>query len=351
MIALIMAGGAGTRFWPKSRQAIPKQFLSVSKERSMIQLTVDRLTPLMDIKDVYIVTAESQVSLIKEHLPHLPEDNIIIEPFGMNTAPCIALSVWYLKDRYPQDTPMIVLPADHDIKDEAAFERSMRYAAEKAKLDGLITFGIVPDYPATGYGYIEAGEELEPGINHVLRFKEKPDLPTAQAFLDQGGFYWNSGMFCWQLSTIIDAFREHQPELSHTADEIAARWQEEGISADISELYKKMPRTPIDRGIMEKADRRFCIPVELGWSDVGSWKALSILASKDSDQNHSKGELIAIDATNNFTDSSKLIAIIGLDELCVIDTEDALLICPKERSEEVRHIVDILKERGMNTLL
>ncbi|NLO44202.1 MAG: NTP transferase domain-containing protein [Candidatus Cloacimonetes bacterium] len=351
MIALIMAGGAGTRFWPKSRQAYPKQFLSVSKERSMIQLTVDRLSPLMDIKDIYIVTAASQVSLIQSHLPNLPKENIIIEPFGMNTAPCIALSVWYLKDRYPKDTPMIVLPADHDIKDEKAFVDAMRFASEKAKLDGLITFGIVPDYPATGYGYIEAGEELEEGLTSVLRFKEKPDLDTAQAFLEQGGFYWNSGMFCWQLSTIMDAFETHQPELYQSVEKIAAKWQQDGFDADISELYKEMPRTPIDKGIMEKAERRFCIPVDLGWSDVGSWKALSQLASKDKDQNHSKNQIIALDAKSNYIDSDKLVAIIGLEDICLIDTEDALLICPKERSEDVRHIVDIIKEKGLSELL
>ena len=351
MIALIMAGGSGTRFWPLSRKDHPKQFLKVSGDRSMIQLTVDRLLPLIPLNDIYIVTAANQVALVHEHLPALPLENVIIEPFGMNTAPCIALSVQYLLPRYPEDTAMIVLPADHVIKDTDAFLTSLQTARAAAEDKRLITFGIVPDYPATGYGYIEAGAIIKEGIYSVSRFKEKPDQATAEAFLKKGGFFWNSGMFCWTLGTIREAFEQHLPRVAELCAEIGKIWQTAGADADISELYRQMPRTPIDIGIMEQAAARCVIPVDIGWSDVGSWKALSEISPRDAEQNFSNAETYFKDAKNNFIQSSKFTAIIGLDNLCVIETADAILILPKERSEDVKLVIEHLKQDGPETLL
>lgn len=351
MIALIMAGGSGTRFWPKSRGANPKQFLKIAEDKSMIRLTVDRLSPLVKYEDIYIVTAASQVDLVRQHLPFLPEENIIIEPFGMNTAPCIALSTQYLKDRYPANTPMLVLPADHLIKKVEDFQNALSFAAEIADTGVLITFGIVPDYPATGYGYIEEGEKVREGLYQVKRFKEKPDLSTAKAFLKQGGFYWNSGMFCWTLATIEEAFKEHLPLVHSLCQKIGLKWQIEGFAADISGLYRQMSRAPIDTGIMEKAEKRYVIPVDIGWSDVGSWKALAGLSAKDDDLNYSQSPLIAIDATGNYIDSKKTVAIVGLKDICLIETDDAILLCPIEQSERVKDVVESLKSKGLDKLL
>ncbi|HQP84506.1 MAG TPA: mannose-1-phosphate guanylyltransferase, partial [Candidatus Syntrophosphaera thermopropionivorans] len=211
MIALIMAGGSGTRFWPLSRASLPKQYLRILGDKSMLQLTFERLETLVPPEKVYVVTSSSQAILVKEHLPELPPENIIIEPFGMNTAPCIALSVEYLSALYNENETMVVLPADHIIKDTDAFIAALKKAETAAQKGMLITFGIVPDYPATGYGYIEKGEELEEGIFSVKQFKEKPELDTAKEFLRQGTFFWNSGIFCWTLSSIHKALKEFLP--------------------------------------------------------------------------------------------------------------------------------------------
>ncbi|MDD4687165.1 MAG: mannose-1-phosphate guanylyltransferase [Candidatus Cloacimonetes bacterium] len=351
MIALIMAGGAGTRFWPMSRNSQPKQFLALDGNRSMIQLTVDRLLPIIPLNDIYIVTAKSQVLLVKKHLPALAPENIIIEPFGMNTAPCIALSTEYLKAKYAKDTAMIVLPADHIIKDQDTFIRKLHQAVEAATKERLITFGIVPDYPATGYGYIEAGDKLEEDLFAVKRFKEKPDLPTAKSFLAQGGFYWNSGMFCWSLDTISNAFATHLPQVNKLCLQIAYAWQQEGLNANIEAIYRQMPRVPIDIGIMEKAEARCVIPADMGWSDVGSWKALAEIIPTDIQGNFASAPLFSKDARNNFIKTNKFTAVIGLDNICVVETDDALLIVSKDRSEDVKYVVEHLKQEELTSLL
>lgn len=351
MIALIMAGGSGTRFWPASRASKPKQFLEISGNKSMIQLTVERLLPIIPIQDIYIVTAASQVPLIRQHLSELPDKNIIIEPFGMNTAACIALSCTYLQDFYEANTSMIVLPADHLIQKLSAFHASIARAEAKAREGGLITFGIVPEYPATGYGYIEAGEKETDGSHRVLRFKEKPDYATAQGFLAQGNFFWNSGMFAWQLSAIDLAFTRYLPQMHELCQQISRRWESEGYSASIDDIYAEMPRLPIDIGIMEKVDKLHVFPVDLGWSDVGGWKALYDTKTKDKDGNYSAGETLFIDAKANYIDSKKYIALIGIDNLCVVESPDAILICPLDKSEEVKQVVDTLKAQKRDELL
>ncbi|MDD4310127.1 MAG: mannose-1-phosphate guanylyltransferase, partial [Candidatus Cloacimonetes bacterium] len=297
MIALIMAGGAGSRFWPQSRKDYPKQFLNVLGSTSMLQKTVERLLPKVSMNDIFIVTAANQVDLVKQHLPRLPEENIIIEPFGMNTAPCIALSVEYLKTRYADGEIMLVLPADHIIRNVPGFLSSLIPAESEARKNRLITFGIVPDYPATGYGYIEAGEELVPQVRNVLRFKEKPDLATAEEFLRSGAFFWNSGMFCWSIGAIYAAFQALLPDVLQITQDIADTWEQHGFMADISDLYAKMPRLPIDIAIMEKAENRGVIPVNYGWSDVGSWKALADISPQGAEGNYFASPGLAIKAS------------------------------------------------------
>ncbi len=351
MIALIMAGGSGTRFWPQSRKNLPKQFLKVTGDKSMIQLTVERLLPIMRIEDVYIVTAANQVNLVQEHLPLLPAENIIIEPFGMNTAPCIALSVTYLKGRYSDDTSLVVLPADHVIEDVDSFHKGLRQAETPAAEGNLVTFGIIPDYPATGYGYIEAGEPLRPGVFTVSRFKEKPDQETATQFLNQGNFFWNSGMFYWKIGTIWNAFCTHMPLAVDLLNDICDLWKRSGYQASIDDVYALMPRTPIDIGIMEKAASRAVIPVNIGWSDVGSFKALAALCPTDAEGNTFHGDSFCLSASGNYVQTKKFTALIGVQNLCIIETEDAILVMDKERAEDVKKIVDHLSANQKHELL
>jgi mannose-1-phosphate guanylyltransferase len=351
MIALIMAGGSGTRFWPASRASHPKQFLRIAGDRSMLQLTFERLNPLIPAEKIYVVTAGQQASLVREHLPQIPEDNIIIEPFGMNTAPCIALSVAHLEGLYPQDEAMVVLPADHVIRDTPAFLASLGKAEEVANQGYLVTFGIVPAYPATGYGYIETGAELSPGVLGVDKFKEKPDLDTATNFLRQGNFLWNSGMFAWTLAAISSSFGKHLPHALDIAREVFQLQQQGAEPAEINEAYKSMPRVPIDIGIMEPASQRAVIPVAYGWSDVGSWKALADISPADEDLNHLPKAGFAWNAHDNYVYSRKFVALVGVDDLCVVETDDAILVISKNQSEEVKKVVEHLREKGRDDLL
>lgn len=346
-----MAGGTGTRFWPVSRKNKPKQFLKISGDKSMIQLTAERLQGAVEQKDIYVVTAQSQVELVREHLPQLPEQNIIIEPFGMNTAPCIGLSLAYLADKVDPDESIVVLPADHVILKPELFRASLELAEQPAGEGYLVTFGIVPDYPATGYGYIEAGEKQSEAIFHVKQFKEKPDLQTAQKFLKQGNFYWNSGMFFWKFKTIYAAFEQYLPQVTALLEEIRLIWKHQNHQTNIADIYAKMPRTPIDIGIMEKAEKRAVIPVDYGWSDVGSWKALADISPVDKDGNYLPSKHLAIDSQGNYIISDKFVSLIGVQNLVLIETEDAILITTKERSEDVKKVVDTLTADKQNNLL
>lgn len=351
MIAVIMAGGAGTRFWPASTMALPKQFLPILGSKSMIRLTMERLLPLVPVAKIHVVTAGSQALLVKEHLPEMPEDNIIIEPFGMNTAPCLALSLAFLLERYPEEETMLVLPADHYIQRPDIFLESLSKADQVARNGRLVTFGIVPSHPATGYGYIEAGEELEPGVRNVARFKEKPDAATAAVFIAQGNFYWNSGMFCWGLKTLREAFQSHLPQALEVAVELISAVKAGATEAEAAAIYARMPKTPIDIGIMEKAANRAVIPVDYGWSDVGGWKALSELTPKDSDGNSFSTAGMAISAKDNYISTNKFTAVIGVSGICLIETPNAILVSSKDQSEEVKQVVDALKTQKKDNLL
>lgn len=344
MIAVIMAGGSGTRFWPQSRNAKPKQFLDVVGSRSMIRLTMDRLLQDLPKEKIFVVTAESQVKLVKKDLPDLPTKNIIIEPFGMNTAPCIALSYAYIKRFASLTETMVVLPADHLITKVDAFLENLTKAEESARAGNLVTFGIIPTYPATGYGYIQAGNKINDFSYEVDQFKEKPNYETAQSFLKEGNFFWNSGMFAWTLGVIEETYRKHLPEVVEVLDLIEQRWNNSGENADILTLYAKMPRIPVDVGIMERAEKRVVIPVDLGWSDVGSWHALAEVSETDKDGNTILTESFVIDSQQNYIRSKKFVALIGVENMVLVETDDAILLAKKERTEEVKKIVDYLKE-------
>lgn len=346
MIALIMAGGVGSRFWPLSREDNPKQFLSIVDKDSMIRLTVDRLKKKIQIDDIYIVTAANQVELIKQHIPELPEMNIIIEPFGMNTAPCIALSLAWLENKYDEDEVMLVAAADHLITETDKFYQSINKAVISAENDYLVTFGIKPTYPATSYGYIETGNKLGEYTWQVASFKEKPDEDKARVYLEKGNYFWNSGMFVWNLKTIKNAYRDLQPDIWKRLAMIQAEWKKLNKLADITTLYKSMPRIPVDIGIMEKSENIAVVPAEFGWSDVGGWKALHDLSPKDENSNVFNREHFTIDSKNNYVYADKMVSLIGIENLVIIDTEDVIMIADKDRSEEVKKLVNLLNEKN-----
>jgi mannose-1-phosphate guanylyltransferase len=345
IIPVIMAGGAGKRFWPLSRQSMPKQFLSITSELSMIQMTVERMLSKVDIENIYIVTAASQKALVQEHLPKLPEENIILEPQGMNTAPAIALSAIYLSRKHNPEDKMLVLAADHVIQDVPGFLDTLDPAEKASEDNSLVTFGIKPSFPSTGYGYIESGDKLKYGET-VQSFKEKPDEETAKEFYNSGNYYWNSGMFMWKLDTILTAFKDYLPKVKTLLENISDKWDTQGTSADIFEDYSKMPRIPIDIGIMEQAEKRVVIPVDYGWSDVGGWKALAEITPSDKNGNYTKNDAEIINSKNCYAYSDKLIAMIDVNNLVVVDTPDVILIANKDSSEKVKDIVTSLEEKN-----
>ncbi len=350
MIALIMAGGIGTRFWPLSTPASPKQFLNILGDNSMIQETVNRILPIIDYEDIYIVTNIQQKKLVVEHLPELPQENVISEPYGRNTAPCIGLSAFLLSEKYEEEETMLVLAADHHIGKENLFRNIVSFSANFARENkNLLTFGIEPTYPATGYGYIEFGKNINQEkfpVFKVKQFKEKPDLGTARKFLETGNFVWNSGMFMWRLDSILEAFQKQMPTLYHDLQEIKNYWNKD--SDKVGEIYRNLQKVPVDIGIMEKSENAAVIPVDIAWNDIGSWQALDEMKqNRDKDNNFIDANSLTIDSNDNYvlsTDKEKPVALIGIEDAVIVNTEEGLLICKKDRSQDVKKIVNRLKE-------
>ncbi len=351
MIALIMAGGVGTRFWPLSTKSKPKQFLNILGNRSMIQQTVDRIIPVIDYDDIYVVTNCEQTELVKKHLSQIPVENVIAEPFGRNTAACIGLGAILLSDKYVTNETMLVLPADHYIGKPDKFLEIVSFAAKFAReSENLITFGIKPTFPATGYGYIESGEKISIQkfpIFQVKRFKEKPDFETAKAFLHSGNFSWNSGMFLWRIDTILNAIKQYMPDLYHQLIKIKTLWLQ-NKTEEIKEIYQSLRSIPIDIGVMEKAKNATVLPINIDWNDIGSWQAVYDMIDKDKNGNFFEGHIINIHSNNNYVLSEskkKIIALSNVDNLVIVDTKDALLICKKEKSQNVKKIVELLNKK------
>jgi len=350
MIIVIMAGGIGTRFWPLSTKETPKQFLHILGKRSMIQQTVDRVLPLVGHNDVFVVTNESQIGLVKDHLPELPEDNIIAEPMGRNTAACIGLSAVLLQDKYEKDETMLVLPADHYIGKPDLFREIISQADTFVKeCKKLLTFGIEPTYPATGYGYIEFGKEIQKNpipVFAVKQFKEKPDAKTAEQFLKSGTFAWNSGMFLWRIDSINEAVKIFMPSLYSSLYKIRDCWKYD--KDKVGRLYSKLNSVPVDIGIMEKANNAVIVPINIDWNDIGSWQALDKMKQKDKDGNCFEVPVMNIESHNSYVYSDnpqKKIALINVDNLVVVETEEALLLCKKDHSQDVKKIVEIIKKK------
>jgi len=346
--AVIMAGGKGERFWPKSRSAYPKQFLSLTSDgETMIQKTIKRLLPLVDTEDIFIVTNESYVPLINEQLPDIPAENILAEPVARNTAPCIALAAAVINKKY-DDAVMMVLPSDHLIKYEELYLDTMRHAVRVAKKDeNLVTVGITPTYPETGYGYINfcsAESEDMVGVYKVKKFVEKPCLEKAKEYLNSGRYLWNSGMFVWKVSSIMKNFERFLPAMYEGFLKMKESAGTDSFSAVLEQCFSEFESESIDFGIMEKADNIYTLSGSFGWDDVGSWLALEKINKTDEYGNYVAGDVIILDTGKSIIcGNKKLIAAVGLEDVIVVDTDDATLICAKSHTQQVKKVIENLK--------
>ncbi len=348
LYAVIMAGGIGSRFWPRSRQAHPKQFLNVFGESTLIQNTLGRMQGLTPPERCLVVTHERYVAQTRDQLPALPSANILAEPIGRNTAPCIAYAAQRLLRQDP-DATMIVLPADHLIRDVRQFHEVLRVAAEKAREPGaLVTVGITPTHPETGYGYVQF--DHAPGFKAdalraypVRTFAEKPDVATAERFLDSGDFLWNSGMFIWRADSLLDQMQRHLPDVCDAFAPVAAAIGTDGEAAAVAEAYQTSPSISIDYGVMERADHVYVVPGSFGWSDVGDWRAVYDLSDKDRHGNVLHNHVIVHDSSRCLVQGSdRLVVLIGIHDAVVVDTEDALLVCHRDSTQQIKNVVNYL---------
>lgn len=351
---VILAGGSGTRFWPLSRHLYPKQLLRIMGEHTLIQQTMQRVLGCAKANQVLISTNPGQVDSMRIQLADWKDslkDNFVVEPIGRNTAPAIALAAHELLRRDP-DAIMLVLPADHVVKGIKEFQAAVSIGAALAARDYLVTFGITPTRPETGYGYIQPHMRtrlLKKGAltgYPVARFVEKPDKAKASKYVRSGNYFWNSGMFVWKAATILRELEQHQPVLAKAMPEIS-RIMMSGGPREREDAYGKLPSISIDNGVMERSDRAAVIPVSFRWSDVGNWSSLEEVASQDPDGNVVNGRVIDLGSKNSVLYADRrVVATIGLSDMVVVDTPDATLICPKDRSQDVKQVVDILKRQG-----
>lgn len=344
--ALIMAGGRGERFWPRSRKSMPKQFLSLTGDgRTMIQLTVERILPLVAMEDIFIATNKDYKELVKRQLPNLPEENILCEPVGRNTAPCIGLGAMHIAKKY-EDALMMVLPSDHLIKYNSMFVSTLKEACRIAEENtNLVTIGITPDYPETGYGYIK----FNPGVSKgqafaVDRFVEKPTREVAKEYLETEEYLWNSGMFVWKTSSILKNIQLFMKDiyegLVRIKDSIGTADQETVLEKEFTAFRSES----VDYGIMEKAEDIYTIPGTFGWDDVGSWLAVDRIRKSNEMGNVVSGNIITVNSKNCIIEGSKkLIAAVGLEDLIIVDTEDATLICEKQSAGDIKKVLENLK--------
>jgi len=361
MYAAILAGGVGTRLWPRSRQDHPKQFSDITGSgRTMIQATVDRLEGLVSAADLYVVTGAPYAGLARIQLPAIPADQILLEPSGRNTAPAIGLACVHIRRRDPQGI-VAILHSDHAIPDAAAFRQALRRAEVAAAAGGIATLGITPTFPHTGYGYIKRGRSLdnlpagEPAVYTVEQFLEKPDRATAEAFLADGAYYWNGGIFVCRVDVMLREIDRQLPQLSAALGRIDAALDgpPDHAQAVLESVWPAIPNISIDHGVMEGAEAVATVPLRAGWNDVGSWDALEAVLSPDADDNCiAHGDVIGEGSRHNIVyGDARLIALIGVENLVVVDTGDTLLIGHKQQMQNVKTIVERLRAQGRSDLL
>ena len=354
--AVIPAGGSGTRLWPLSRAARPKFLLPLLGDRSLLQQTFDRVTRLAPPERVLVVCGPAHAAAIARQLPDLPEGNIIIEPTPNGTGPALALASALIQQADPYAI-MASFAADHDVTDIEAFDDAVLTAVKAAALGDLVTIGLTPTRAETGYGYIERTSEVRVAEStgtayRAERFVEKPDLETAEEYVASKTFLWNASMFIWRVDSLASEMRRLQPEIQEGVKEIARAWNQRDRERVLAKVWSDLPNTTIDTGVMELADRVAVVPAEMGWSDVGDWHGLGELIERDSGGNAIHGDLIQIDTSNSvvWSESPRTIATIGIDNVVIVDTEDALLVVNRDRSQDVRQVVDRLKSAARTRL-
>lgn len=340
---VLLSGGSGTRLWPLSREAYPKQFLPLAGDDTMVQATWRRVEALADMAPIVVANEEHRF-LVAEQLRQVgaPVPAILLEPVGRNTAPAIAAAALQAMAG-GADPLLLVLPSDHVVRDVAGFQRAVRQASSAAQAGALVTFGIVPDAPETGFGYIQA--EAGDGLRQVLRFVEKPDAATARSYLDAGGYYWNSGMFLFRASRYLEELARFRPDIVDAvrAAHAAARHDGDFVRLD-KDAFSACPSDSIDYAVMEKTADAMVLPVDIGWNDVGSWSALWDVAERDADGNAHHGDVIAVDSRNSYAYAQRLVALVGVDDIVVVETDDAVLVARKDKVQEVKQVVARLKQ-------
>ena len=348
--AVIMAGGKGTRLWPQSRENMPKQLWEFFHQKSLLQDTVERISPLIPPERVFVVTGENIYQQTCDQLAHVPTSNILLEPVGRNTAPCVGLAAIYIND---PDACMLVLPSDHVIGERQEFIRLLKLAVDVASEgEHLVTFGIHPTAPETGFGYIQRGERYRDEVFAVRRFTEKPDSNTANAFLKSGEYSWNSGMFIWKVSTLLNAIKRFLPELHQGLMRIQSVIGTLDEQRVIAEVFSGLTPVSIDYGIMEKAESTFVIPADFAWNDVGSWAALPEVWDTNHEGNTLKGNVVALESRNNIAYADDgLISLVGVHDLVVVKVEERVLVCHRDYAQRVKEMVEELQRRGMTQYL
>ena len=345
---VIMAGGVGSRFWPYSRQYRPKQFLDIlGVGKSLIRLTFERFLSICDAERILVVTNEDYTGLVKEHLPEIPSSNILSEPSRKNTAPCIAYAAYKIHKNDPKAV-LVVAPSDHAILQEEKFATTLSLGIREAShSEKLITLGIKPHRPDTGYGYIRYREEDDKELKKVLAFTEKPDLDTAKKFLESGEYLWNAGLFIWRASTYIHATQEHLPAMDGLFRKAEQEWNSPTEKEAIAQIYHEVENISVDYGIMEKAENVYVIACDFGWSDLGSWASLHEIREKDGDDNVIEGNVLTFDARNCIiqTPEEKLTVVHDLDGYLITEHENVLLICRKDEEKKFREFVRVVKEQ------
>lgn len=356
IFCLIMAGGAGTRFWPGSKVAKPKQYLNIVGAESLLQSTIKRFSTFTQEERIYVVSGKDQSAVLERQTPMLPKKNLIYEPVGKNTLPCIGLAAMVAEKENP-DGIMVVSPSDHLIENVDLFKNTVLTAVKIAsERDGIVTLGISPSYPATGYGYVKTADKIS-GENEIKQFKvdrfvEKPDLDTATLYLQQGGFYWNSGLFIFKISVFLKAVKEFAPELYDDLRKIQAEIGKPSFNKTLDTIYKAIKGISVDYGIMEHAKNIYLVEGNFVWNDLGSWESVYQVSPKTDEGNVISGEGILVDSKNSYVKTDNgLVAVVGLDDVIVVQDGNTTLVCKRDKAEDVKKIVEQLRAENKNQYL